>query len=124
MKEIHFYENGNDCAIHSWNTVEYLILHQEPCIRTTQMGFLSWSVTLFELGYRIFIHESYKDFYEIKLGCDNERTNREIKKGHNIFKMWMSGEFMKKEQRKLWELDGNTTILIDSDYKGVDENEI
>lgn len=95
MKEIHFYENGNDCAIHSWNTVEYLILHQEPCIRTTQMGFLSWSDKLFDDGYRIFIHES-NDVYEIKRDDENERTARWIRRGHNIFKMWMSGEFEKR----------------------------
>ena len=116
-KEIHFYENGNDCAIHSWNVVEDLLAYKEPRINTTQMGFLSWSARLFDEGYRIFIHESITDCYEIKLGCDNERTNREIKKGHNIFKMWMSGEFEKREQRKFGELDGKPTILVDPDYK-------
>lgn len=97
MKEIHFYENGNDCAIHNWTTVEYLLSYEEPRIDTTQMGFLSWSAKLFELGYRIFIHEANMEVYEIKLGWDNERTSRVIKKGHNIFKMWMAGEFEKKE---------------------------
>lgn len=41
----------------------------------------------------IFIHESENKFYEIILGSGNERTNREIKMGHNLFKMWKSGEF-------------------------------
>ena len=96
MKEIHFYPNGNDCALHNWNTVEYLILNQEPCIRTTQMGFLSMNEQLFDNGYKIFIHESNQDVYEIKWG-ENERTQRLLKRGHNIFKMWMGGEFEKKE---------------------------
>ena len=96
MKEIHFYPNGNDCAIHSWYTVEALILHEEPCIRTTQMGFLSLSDPLFDDGYRIFIHESNQDVYEIKWG-ENERTQRLLRRGHDIFEMWMSGEFKTKE---------------------------
>lgn len=53
-----------------------------------QMGL--FSTRLFELGYRIFIHESPLRQYEIKLGGDNARTNREIKMGHNLFKMWKS----------------------------------
>lgn len=54
---------------------------QKSIIQTTQMGLLS--TRLFELGYRIFIHESPREQYEIKLGDKNERTNREIKMGHN-----------------------------------------
>lgn len=100
MKEIHFYESTTAfkdiIPLVTWDMTEYAILRKTNIIHTTQMGFLSWSVTLFEEGYRIFIHETLDDVYEIKLGTDNERTNREIKKGHNIFKMWMSGEFMKK----------------------------
>lgn len=48
-----------------------------------------------EYGYRIFVHDNVLNFdncYEIKVG-DNERMNREIRLGHNIFKMWRAGEF-------------------------------
>ena len=98
MKQIHFYEYSNDCAVHSWNAVEYLLSYdyEEIRIDTTQMGFLSWSDRLFDDGYRIFIHESSTESYEIKRNDENERTSRWIRRGHNIFKMWMSGEFMKR----------------------------
>lgn len=51
---------------------------------------------LFEDGYKIFVHESKEDWYEIKLG-NNERTNRYIHSGHNLFKMWQAGEFLTKD---------------------------
>lgn len=59
---------------------------------TTQMSFLS--TEWFEKGFRIFVHDSTGCF-EIKLGSDNERTKREIRKGHDLFKMWKNGEFEK-----------------------------
>ena len=59
-------------------------------ILTTQMCFLQ--TDWLELGYRIFVHDNTGD-YEIKLGGDNERTRREIRISHNLFKMWHNGEF-------------------------------
>ena len=57
---------------------------------TTQMCFLS--TDWIEMGYRIFIHDETGDF-EVKLGDSNERTDRYIRMGHNLLKMWRNGEF-------------------------------
>ena len=88
VKAIHFYEyeaNNFPIVFHSWSLTMEQIQCQKSIIQTTQMGLLS--TRLFELGYRIFIHEAPREQYEIKLGDKNERTNREIKMGHNLFKM-------------------------------------
>ena len=96
-KTIHFYEYEPNMPIfHCWKTTKNQLRMGKSTINTIQMGFLH--TRLFDLGYRIFIHESENEFYEIVLGCENERTNREIKMGHNLFKMWQSGEFEKDKE--------------------------
>lgn len=47
---------------------------------------------LFDKGYRIFVHPNAHDRFEITLGkC--ERTGREIKRSHCLWKMILAGEF-------------------------------
>lgn len=47
---------------------------------------------LFNKGYRIFVHETPASLFEITLGTC-ERTTREIKIGHDLPKLILSGEF-------------------------------
>ena len=90
--EIHFYENEfapKDC-LHGWIETRDAVLSGQNTINTTQMGFLSTS--LLNCGYRVFLNEEN----EIKLG-ENPFTGREIKVGHDLFKLWTNGEFEIKE---------------------------
>lgn len=93
-KAIHFYEyNPNVPVFNSWNTTQNQIRIGKSTIHTTQMGLLS--TELIELGYKIFIHESETESYEISLGNGNERTDKALRSAHNLFKMWQAGAFSK-----------------------------
>lgn len=66
---------------------------ENPMIYTFQV--ITCTTDLFKHGYRIFVHVAPDDEYEITLGsCD--RTNREIKMGHCLYNLILSGEFDKK----------------------------
>lgn len=107
-KEIHFYECrpyelelDNIHVDYSWEDTQLSIDRGIPIIRTTQMGVLS--TNLFDLGYRIFVHENPWSSYEIVLGSNNERTVKEIRKAHNLFKMWRANAFRNEDERELYE---------------------
>ena len=98
--EIHFYESGDFCSadvlLHCDWVGSELAIGSEEVIHTTQMGLLE--SRLFDLGYRIFVH-TYNGMYEIKLG-QNDCTDKEIRKEHNLFKMWLAGAFKIPEKEK------------------------
>ena len=96
-KEIHFYayEPGDSIdkhCVHSYFETERKIQNEHKEIHTTQLSLLS--TRLFALGYRIFMHEAIDDYYEISLGSNNTRTNREIRMSNNIQNMWKAGVFL------------------------------
>ena len=100
MKEIHFFEYTDNRIelnmIHSWNSTEEAINNDKKIINTTQMGLLS--TDLIPLGYRLFVHESPSEFYEIVIGGHNTRTNKALRMAHNLFKMWRANTFRKVEE--------------------------
>ena len=95
MKEIHFYKDSNYednidiCYTHN-GTIKALE-NQDEMIHTTAISVLSSFSWLLEEDYKIYLHENGKVF-EIKEG-QVEATDKEIRKGHNIMKMWIAGAF-------------------------------
>jgi len=92
-KEIHFYTYKDVKYNNYYDTLD-AIEREEPFIETSQMGILSFDLeTVF--GYNIYIHEGEEDFYLISCDEDRqcERTYRNLKHAHNLFKMWMANEF-------------------------------
>lgn len=96
--EIHFYEGNIPDNIpgketwalcHSWQATKEAISDKWPIIRTTQMGCMT--LDLLDLGYRIFVHApDDSQVHEVKLGS-NDWTDKELRRAHNIFKMWEAG---------------------------------
>ena len=67
------------------------VLNEDLVIKTTQTRFIS---TLYlQANIRLFIHFGNDNTTEVKLGRDNERTEREIKPGHNLENLVLAGEF-------------------------------
>ena len=96
MKEYHLYMYLPDWFTRANDSCSYTIAHTNEriyrglTVDTIQACTLSTS--LFEKGYRVFIHDKPGSSFEITLGTC-ERTNREIKMGHNLLNLLLSGEF-------------------------------
>ena len=96
MKEFNLYmHKAPESALTTWDETEIAIVRENEIIDTTQV--MLCTTSLFEQGYRIFVHFGENDKTEIKLGS-NERTNRVICMGHNLPNLIVAGEFDKREE--------------------------
>lgn len=97
MREFHFYTSPYskgppyEAVTHTWDRSEYEIKHTKENVHTTQMGLLNaaWD-RHFECGDRVFIHDP-DGVFELKEDC--ERTDRILRRAHNVFKLFAAGEF-------------------------------
>lgn len=91
QKEIHFYKDNTcgDCTV-SHNETWDKILNGETCIHTYAISALCFA-TLLDKGYDIWLHENNK-YFQIKEGSV-EGTDKEIRKAHDIRKIWIGGGF-------------------------------
>lgn len=94
MKEIHFYKDSLIESYHEWcfshNTTIKAIEANDSCIYTTAISALDFSYLL-DKGYRIFLHENGR-VGEICVGA-TELTDKEIRKVHDIRRLWIGGCF-------------------------------
>ena len=94
MREYHLYlgevdKNTRDIICNSLHDIEILKKYGKT-IHTEQI--VSCTTKLFTEGYHIFIHPFRGEEFEITLG-DCERTDREIRMGHNLYRMLINGVF-------------------------------
>lgn len=92
IKEIHFYKDnaiGVGC-IHSHNETVCRIKDGETYICTYAISALDFE-ELLNKGYDIYLHENGK-YFQIKEG-NVEATDKEIRKAHDIRRIWIAGGF-------------------------------
>lgn len=94
--QIHFYFGGPngqypDGTVHTYRTTKLLIELESERIDTTQI--VLCTTDLFRKGYRIFIHPTKGNMFEIKLGDNSPYTDKEIRMEHNLYKMLIAGTF-------------------------------
>jgi len=91
-KQIHFYFGPYlDGTVNSYVLTKDIINVGFKYIHTTQI--VLCTTDLFRKGYRIFIHPVQGNVFEIKLGDNSPYTDKEIRMGHNLYKMLIAGTF-------------------------------
>lgn len=86
-----------DSTLHFFNKVSEGLktgkLINDYSVHTLQMSFLTQAWDLhFEYGARVFIHD-HTGTYEVLEDDRCERTDRYLRRAHNLFKLWRAGEF-------------------------------
>lgn len=95
-KEIHFYKDSigiynTDNFFYSHNSTINAIKNNMSNINTFSISALDFS-HLLENDYQIYLHENGKSSI-IKEGNNGELTDKDIKKSHDIKKLWIGGAF-------------------------------
>jgi hypothetical protein len=99
MKEIHFYKDLNPHLKYPDEYTGIYLTHNEtlnainnnyPQIHTTAISTLNFG-WLLDLGYDIYLHENGRTLKVHEGTID--ATDKEIRKGHNILRIWIAGVF-------------------------------
>jgi len=92
-KEIHFWFNPiyPESILHSYFVTNDVINAGAEIIHTTQV--ICCTTELFRKGYRVFIHPLSGNVFEVKLGDNTPYTSKEIRMGHNLYKLLIAGTF-------------------------------
>ena len=96
MKEIHFWKDSYglgcmyDMVLKTHNATLMAIDSEWDMIHTYAISALDFA-TLLDKGYDIYLHENSKSC-QIKEG-NVECTDKEIRKGHDIRRIWIGGGF-------------------------------